>query len=161
MFPIPPRGGRRVLVVEDEALIGLALADVLEEAGYACMGPFQRGADALSWLDGGSPDLGLLDITLRDGSCEEVAQRLRRSGVPFLIYSGRNRRDIPISLAGAPRLEKPASYAELLGALDGLAGIHPMLDAWSFADHSAGSPTDNSAAMGLASETRPVNAASL
>lgn len=121
MISDPRSGGLRVLVVEDEALIALALADVLDEAGYTCAGPFHRRSDALRWLEGHTPDLALLDVSLRDGSSVEVAEVLRHSRVPFLVYTGRSRDDIPPRLADAPWLEKPSSYPELLDALDRLA----------------------------------------
>ena len=39
-----------VLVLEDEALIGLNLRDDLQDAGYRVEGPFNTCAAALEWL---------------------------------------------------------------------------------------------------------------
>jgi DNA-binding response OmpR family regulator len=77
-----------VLLLEDEALIAVALQDDLEEAGYSVAGPFAACADALSWLEKNRPDLAVLDTVLKDGPCREVALRLTSLGVPFLVYSG-------------------------------------------------------------------------
>ena len=80
-----------VLLVEDEALIALALADDLETAGYQVAGPFHRSSDTLSWLEHQTPDVAIIDVHLRDGSSIELARVLRERGVPFVVFSGERR----------------------------------------------------------------------
>ncbi len=58
-----------VLLLEDEALIAVALQDDLEEAGYWVAGPFVSCASALAWLGDYRPDLAVLDTVLKDGPC--------------------------------------------------------------------------------------------
>ena len=58
----------RVLIVEDEALIAMALADSLEDAGHEVVGPAATMAEALALCEGAPPELAVLDINLRDGS---------------------------------------------------------------------------------------------
>src|ERR671913_2309530 len=77
-----------VLVLEDEALIGLNLRDDLLDAGFQVEGPFNTCAAALSWLETTPPDTAILDAALKDGPCREIARELTRREVPFLIYSG-------------------------------------------------------------------------
>jgi DNA-binding response OmpR family regulator len=77
-----------VLVLEDEALIALNVQDELQDAGYAVAGPFSTCSAALEWLQTTTPDMAILDATLKDGPCREVAVELSRRQVPFLIYSG-------------------------------------------------------------------------
>ena len=77
-----------VLVLEDEALIGLNLRDELQDAGYRVEGPFNTCAAALEWLETATPDTAILDAALKDGPCREIAQELTRREVPFVIYSG-------------------------------------------------------------------------
>jgi len=106
-----------VLVLEDEALIGITLQDDLEEAGYQVAGPFMNCAAALGWLRAGTPHAAILDASLKDGSCAEVASELDRRNVPFLIYSG-HREDHPL-LTEFPHvtwIEKPAASPVLLEA---------------------------------------------
>jgi DNA-binding response OmpR family regulator len=104
-----------VLLVEDEALIALALTDDLEVAGYEVAGPFHRCSDSLDWLSREAPDLAIIDIHLRDGSSAELAHVLRERGVPFIIFSG-ERRDgkVPDAFVGARWLSKPVGTRELL-----------------------------------------------
>jgi DNA-binding response OmpR family regulator len=110
-----------VLLLEDEALIAVALQDDLEEAGYGVAGPFVTCTDALSWLEAHRPDLAVLDTVLKDGPCKEVALRLTSLGVPFLVYSGlvEDMNALP-ELASATWIEKPATAQALLQALAGL-----------------------------------------
>ncbi len=116
------QGGRGLcLVVEDQALIGLALEASLEEAGFAVAGPFGRARDACVWLDQHTPDIALLDLLLIDGPCLEIATVLRDRGVPFAIYSGVHRPgDLPPELADAPWLDKPVTREELAAVLAAL-----------------------------------------
>ncbi len=120
-MPSPPAPRNSVLLLEDEALIAVALQDDLEEAGYEVAGPFVTCTDALSWLEAHRPDLAVLDTVLKDGPCKEVALRLTSLGVPFLVYSGfAEDLDALPELASATWIEKPATAQALLQALAGL-----------------------------------------
>ncbi|MGF9763643.1 response regulator [Microvirga sp. 0TCS3.31] len=81
-------GRQLVLVLEDEALIALNVQDELQDAGYEVAGPFSTCSAALEWLQTTTPDMAILDTTLKDGPCREIALELSRREVPFLIYSG-------------------------------------------------------------------------
>ena len=104
-----------VLLLEDEALIGLNLQDEFQDAGFGFAGPFTTCSDALAWLATNRPDVAVLDAVLRDGPCVSVAVELGRRAVPFLVYSGhRADRDL---LADCPQLtwiEKPVSSSMLI-----------------------------------------------
>jgi DNA-binding response OmpR family regulator len=124
MFSTPSAQRRVVLVVEDEAAIGLALADALTDAGYIVAGPISTSTDAFEWLERATPDLALVDVMLRDGPCTGLARELRRRGVPFLINSGHPQGDwAGPELANAPWLEKPNRYDDLVA---GLSALHTM-----------------------------------
>jgi DNA-binding response OmpR family regulator len=98
------------MLVEDEALIAMDLEDVFRDQGYDVTGPFALCRDALAALTAGLPDVAVLDATLRDGPCLDLARELRRLGVPFLIYSGRDAfEEQPQELEGVPWIEKPSS----------------------------------------------------
>ena len=80
----------RILIVEDEALIAMMLADSLEEGGHQVMGPASTVTEALTLCDTERPELALLDINLRDGSNGvDVARALfARWGVLSIFASG-------------------------------------------------------------------------
>jgi CheY-like chemotaxis protein len=111
----------QVLLLEDEALIAVALQGDLEDAGYTVAGPFTTCAGAIEWLASNRPDLAILDTVLKDGSCKEVALKLNQQGVSYIVYSG-HAEDLNTCLAceGMTWVEKPATAETLLKALAGL-----------------------------------------
>lgn len=113
------------LVVEDEALIAMALEACLEDAGFLIAGPFMRNADALDWLADHTPDLALLDVLLKDGPCTSIVRALRQRKIPFAIYSGLKPRSLPPELAGTRWLEKPVSREDLTQVLRDIVSETP------------------------------------
>ena len=116
--------GTRILVVEDEVVIGADLRDALVSAGadvtYARTA--QRALKALDHLD--DLDIAVLDVSLgpRD-TCEPVANVLRTRGVPFLLHSGDlDRRGEVIERLGAPVLHKPSRADEVVRRLAAMLG---------------------------------------
>ncbi|HEY1124119.1 MAG TPA: PAS domain S-box protein [Sphingobium sp.] len=78
-----------ILVVEDEALVGLGLASMLENAGFDVIGPVGDLDTAMAMLDVHECALAILDINLAHGETSApLAERLKRSGIPFLVTSG-------------------------------------------------------------------------
>lgn len=111
-----------MLIVEDQFLIGAVLADDLEELGFQTAGPFMSCADALKWLETGSPDLAILDVRLRGENCTEVAHELRRRAVPFLFLTGDpDWSALHDEFAGVPVLTKPVQFPEIRAALQRLS----------------------------------------
>ena len=114
-----------VLLVEDEALIALALADDLETAGYEVAGPFHRCSDSRDWLGRHTPDIAIIDIHLRDGSSHDSARVLRDRNVAFIVFSGEKRDGrVPEAFVGARWLSKPVSGRALLEAVGEIVGTH-------------------------------------
>ena len=77
--------GRRVLIVEDETMIALELADIVEGHCGHVVGPFRSNREALSVLDREAVDAAILDLNLADGEATPTAERLIATGVPILI----------------------------------------------------------------------------
>lgn len=99
------------LLVEDNPLVGLDLAEALDASGYYVAGPFPCGRDASEWLAQFTPDVAIVDVTLRDGMCLEVIRVLQARTIPFIVYSGGPVRRTPFDIpAEVPWLEKPTSY---------------------------------------------------
>ncbi len=104
----------RVLIVEDEALVALDMAMILNSAGYQVMGTKPTGDSALVALtaaaaDGIFPDLVLMDIALRgviDGI--ETTKQIKSNypGVPVAFVTGQAD---PITRARAEAIG-PAGY---------------------------------------------------
>lgn len=82
--------GRHLLVLEDEVLIALDVAMSIEQAGatttVAHSAPAAHAAlDALG--SASTLDCAVLDVDLGDHTSEGVAERLRREGTPYVLYT--------------------------------------------------------------------------
>ncbi|MBX4865355.1 response regulator [Rhizobium bangladeshense] len=105
-----------VLLVEDEPLVALDLEQSLQDAGFTvavCM----SCSDALHWLAEYSPSTGVLDVRLKDGSCNEVASLLDQGGIPFVVCSGSEQADAEAIFSRGEWLSKPCDPEALLAAV--------------------------------------------
>lgn len=112
---------RKVLIVEDEILIGMDLAISVEEAGFEVSGPYKSPEGALAALETETPDIGLLDLNLgRDQTSEKVAERLQAMGRPFIFLTGYSASSHPVvqRFAQAPCLSKPVNMAEIADLIE-------------------------------------------
>ena len=78
-----------ILIIEDEALLGMSLAWELEEAGHKVLGPVSSTAAARRLAARERPDLALIDIDLQDQQPGiELARDLRQQfGVASLLLT--------------------------------------------------------------------------
>jgi CheY-like chemotaxis protein len=84
-----PAAPPRILIVEDEVIIAMEIESRLESAGYAVCGLVATGEDAVRTAREQSPDLILMDITLRGAmNGLEAADRIRAErSVPMIFLS--------------------------------------------------------------------------
>lgn len=123
--PAPPAGsiaGRRILVVEDEALIAAQVEAVLDGAGCTVIGPAADVAEALSLAADSPPDLAVLDVNLAGERSDPIADVLAARGIPFLFCTGYAGSAGPERHPAARVLKKPLDPVELLHAIGQLAG---------------------------------------
>jgi DNA-binding response OmpR family regulator len=109
--------GKRALVVEDEALLALEIAEYLADAGLEVVGPATSVARALTLVNNPGCDIVILDVNLGGEHSEPVALELKARGIPFVIVSGNSRDHIPPGFSGAPSLSKPVEAMTLLNLL--------------------------------------------
>jgi len=84
-----PSGVRRVLVVEDESLIGLELHADLTRCGWTVVGPAQSLQEGMAVLDAGEPiDAAVLDVNLGGRTVYPLAAALQARGTPFVFCTG-------------------------------------------------------------------------
>lgn len=105
--------GRRILVIEDSAMVVMAIEDTLEYMGWTMIGPATRVAQALAHVDEGGFDGVLLDINLDGEMSWDVADRLRAGRIPFIFTTGYSATVLPERLRGAPILNKPFQQEDL------------------------------------------------
>jgi DNA-binding response OmpR family regulator len=119
-----PGVNARILLVEDEELIGTMVRLNLEGAGYS-VAWIRNGAEAARAVEKGFFDLILLDIGLPGMDGLSVLKRIRRSGIgtPVMMLTARG--DIPVKVealgTGADDyLPKPFDVAELMARVSAL-----------------------------------------
>ena len=112
--------GRRVLVVEDEALVLMLLTDMVEEAGAVVVGPASSVAEALQLANDPSIEAALLDVNLNGQPIFPVAAVLRERGIPFAFLTGYGRAGLPDEYADAAVLQKPFQFEHLMERLRAL-----------------------------------------
>jgi two-component SAPR family response regulator len=80
--------GKRVLVVEDEALIAVMVEDMLLEMGSEVVGPAVTIEGALALARQETLDAAVLDVNVRGERIDPVAEALMARGVPMLFATG-------------------------------------------------------------------------
>lgn len=86
-------GGARVLVVEDDFLIGLELSAILSDAGAEVVGPLSTVQSALHAAHDGTLSAAILDVRLGNQTVVPVARQLSDQHVPFFFYTGQSKAD--------------------------------------------------------------------
>jgi DNA-binding NarL/FixJ family response regulator len=77
-----------VIIIDDHEAIRLALATVCEQNNFKLLASTESVSEALSSLDGISPDVAVLDLSLADGSkVEENVKHLVEKGIAVLVFS--------------------------------------------------------------------------
>lgn len=109
--------GLNVLVVEDEPLLSMAIADELERCQARVIGLANSVEEALGCLQSMQPDAVILDIELQGELVYDIADLLMRHGVPFLFSTALPENSIPDRFAPIPVCAKPAPAREILNAL--------------------------------------------
>lgn len=107
---------KRVLVLDDEVIVAMDLAQTIEEAGHRAVGPFHTVAAALEALSGEMPDCAVLDVNLGDGTTSEAVAATLDGHAPILFLSGYEAAGSGIfaRFPKAARLPKPLSLNDLL-----------------------------------------------
>jgi DNA-binding NtrC family response regulator len=122
----PWLGGKSVLIVEDEFLIGLMLIKEITRVGGTPLGPVTSVADALKEIESRAVDAVILDAKLVDGSAADLAACLDARGIPYVVVSGYDRENLPNGLRRAPFIAKPILVPVLMEAIEGLAAGHAL-----------------------------------
>jgi CheY-like chemotaxis protein len=113
--------GIKVLVVEDEFLVLLALTEMLEELGYQIAATAARLEDAIVLAKSGDFDLAILDVNLGGKRSYPVADILNDAAKPFLFSTGYDQLDTRYRQYA--RLQKPYRQEDLASALASILGI--------------------------------------
>jgi len=120
--PLQPGPARRVVIAEDEALIRLDLAEMLEEEGYLVVGQAGDGERAVELAEEHRPDLVVLDVKMPrlDGiaAAERIASRRIAPVVILTAFSQRDLVDGARDAGAMAYLVKPFNKHDLVPAIE-------------------------------------------
>lgn len=104
-----------VLVVEDDALVAIAMASFLE--AYDVETCFAASLATAEMALGEPVDFAFLDVNVVDGNTYQLARRLSRENVPFVFVSGSDPARVPADLRSAQFLAKPCPVSVIAKAM--------------------------------------------
>ena len=120
-MPILAPPPKKILTVEDNAIVSADVRSILEAAGYDVCPDARDGEQAIEHVRTYAPDLILLDLTLPRLDGVDAASRIREeSDAPILVLTGNNDPDLleRAEAAGTSGLVlKPFSEHGLLDAV--------------------------------------------
>ena len=110
--------GVKVLLVEDEAFIAMAITDHLEEAGVTEIDHALTLSDAQAAVNENSYDVAILDLRLPDGNSSTLASQLIEQDTGIVFHSGhaeinRLRAEFPTARA----CNKPCRFSEFVDVI--------------------------------------------
>jgi CheY-like chemotaxis protein len=116
-----------VLIVEDEALVAMLLADFLEELGCSVAAQASSVDEGLERLKDTRFDLAVLDVNLRGQRVWPIADVLQEQGKPFVLATGYDGEQTQHRYPQAVILAKPYDLQAVQKILEALAMRFPNL----------------------------------
>ncbi|MDF0554604.1 response regulator [Kamptonema sp. UHCC 0994] len=114
---------KKILVIEDEALIRLNILDCLENANFDAVGA-ENGSDGIELAGRYQPDLIICDIMMPDidgySVLTEVRQNIVTATTPFIFLSAKSEREdmrLGMEMGADDYITKPCTPTELLSAI--------------------------------------------
>lgn len=115
-----------VLVVEDDAIVGMLLAELLEVMGYDVCAIEVTEADAVAAAIRCRPDLMIVDVQLSNGSGISAVEEILRTGpVSYLFVSG-DISSVQALRPGAVIIRKPYREPDLAQAIQRAIGTETV-----------------------------------
>jgi CheY-like chemotaxis protein len=111
----PAIAAKRVLVVEDEALVAMLLEDMLQDDGHTVAHCASTIAQALDYIaeQADAFDFAILDVNLGGQPIFPVAEALKAKGKAFAFATGYGPGGLPDGWRDRPTLSKPFSGADV------------------------------------------------
>lgn len=121
--PRSPNGS--VFLVEDEVMIRMMVADMLEELGYSIAAESGDINEAIRLAQSADFDIAILDVNVNGKVISPVAEAIQARNRPFIFATGYGAQGLPEEFRNRPTLQKPfqiETLASVLGhAMKGIA----------------------------------------
>ena len=108
--------GGSIFLVEDEVMIRMMVADMLEELGYSVAAEAGEVSDALKLAQSVEFDLAILDVNVNGKVISPVADLIKARNRPFIFATGYGSSGLPEEYRDRPALQKPFQL-ETLGKM--------------------------------------------
>src|SRR5690242_13606905 len=115
-------GAPTVLLVEDEAVIGFAVFDLLNDAGIEVLGPCRTVREALHVTELFMFDAAVIDFELCDSGAGPLFEQLDALDVPYCVISGHQEPDVSGWRNLVQWIEKPFREEDLLRVIRRMTG---------------------------------------
>jgi len=99
--------GGSVFLVEDEVMIRMMVADMLEELGYRIAAEAGEISEALRLAQNTDFDFAILDVNVNGKVISPVADLLKARNRPFIFATGYGSSGLPEEYRDRPSLQKP------------------------------------------------------
>ena len=117
MTATQPPGGS-VFLVEDEVMIRMMVADMLEELGYRVAAEAGDIDDAIQLAKTSEFDLAILDVNVNGKVISPVAELIQARNRPFIFATGYGASGLPPEYRDRPALQKPFQLGTLARMID-------------------------------------------
>lgn len=111
-----PRGS--VFLVEDEVMIRMMVADMLEELGYSVAAEAGEINEAMKLAQSADFDLAILDVNVNGKVISPVAELIKARNRPFIFATGYGSSGLPEEYRDRPALQKPFQLETLAKMID-------------------------------------------
>ncbi len=108
---------RRILVVEDEAMISMLLEDMVLDCGAEIVGPVAKFDDALELAHRAEFEVAVLDLNLNGTLSYPIAEVIRERGIPVIFATGYGADGLLDRFRDCPTLQKPFSQQDFAEAV--------------------------------------------
>jgi len=112
----PPRGS--VFLVEDEVMIRMMVADMLEELGYGIAAQAGEISEALRLAQSTDFDFAILDVNVNGKVISPVADLIQARNLPFIFATGYGSSGLPEEYRDRPSLQKPFQIETLARVIE-------------------------------------------
>jgi two-component system, chemotaxis family, sensor kinase Cph1 len=109
---------RRLLLVEDEVLVGLFMREMLDDLGFDATEPCRSLADGMAAARGETFDGAILDMNLNGESVYPLADYLAGQNVPFVFVTGYSADVVAERFTKIPIIQKPVAADALARILN-------------------------------------------
>ena len=116
----PPGGS--VFLVEDEVMIRMMVADMLDELGYSVAAEAGEINEAIKLAQSTEFDIAILDVNVNGKVISPVAELIKARNRPFIFATGYGASGIKAEWSEVPVLQKPFQSSELAAAIDRAIG---------------------------------------